>query len=149
MKDIAKSPDKVMGAAPHFLSIPFPVFGPLVFALVIGNSPYAKYHGFRAVLNDLKIIVITVVIGLISLSMTIVSIIRLIQEGGQPDWVGMIIKGVIVWLLLAGYGLWNTISSIIDGVGVLTKPEHQPKSKIDRLAAKWAKYRSADSIELP
>jgi Na+/H+ antiporter NhaA len=89
------------------------------------------------------------VIGLISLSMTIISIIRLIQEGGQPDWVGMIIKGVIVWLLLAGYGLWNTISSIIDGVGVLTKPEHEPKSKIDRLAAKWAKYRSADSIELP
>ncbi|MFN8852269.1 MAG: hypothetical protein ACK5XS_04510, partial [Armatimonadota bacterium] len=54
----------------------------------------------------------------------------------QIDWVAMLVKSVVVWLMLALFGLWNTVSSIIQGTRALRQEEWGKNRGLDRLALK-------------
>ncbi len=105
--------DRALAVGAHVASIFFPVIGPLVGILVTGDAPYARHHARRAFWGDIKLFAITATIIVVSLAFSIVKGIQTIQSGEQFDWIGMIIKSVLVWLALAAFGLWNTISSAL------------------------------------
>lgn len=111
--------DCLLGAAPHVASIFFPIIGPAVALLVLQSSPFGKHNAISSLKGDLKLFTITAAIIVASLSTSIYSAIQIIQNGQEIDWVGMIVKSVIVWLLLAVFGLINTITSIISAVNAL------------------------------
>lgn len=129
---MSASDSRVRAALPHFVSIPFPVFGPLMSAFILGEA--GRYEGFRAALQDLKVFLITFSIGALSLTWSVISLWNTISTGGQIDWVQVIVKSVGVWLALALFGVWNTVSSVLEGVKILRTGSALPKSKIDRTA---------------
>ena len=108
--------DRLLGAAPHVASIFFPILGPAGAVLVLQQSPFGKHNAVQSLKGDLKLFAITATIIIISLSASIYSAIQVIQNGQEIDWIGMIVKSVVVWLLLALFGLVNTITSILSAV---------------------------------
>ena len=123
----------LLGAAPHVASIFFPIIGPAVAVLVLQQSPFGKHNAISSLKGDLKLFAITATIIVISLSASIYSAIQVIQNGQEIDWIGMIVKSVVVWLLLALFGLVNTITSIISAVRALNTRTSEDLSRAPRM----------------
>lgn len=120
MSELARAPitphDRTMAVGAHVFSIFFPVFGPLIMWIVANSQPYASHHAKKAFWGDIKLFLITATIIAVSLGFSIVKGIQTIQSGAEFDWIGMIVKSIAVWLLVAAFGLWNTVSSAISAL---------------------------------
>lgn len=108
--------ERLLGAAPYVASVFFPILGPLVGLVVLQQSPYAKFHSLKCLRGELIMLLITTSIIVVSLSASIYGAIQVIAHGQPFDWVAMIVKSLVVWLLLALFGLWNTVSSILNAI---------------------------------
>ena len=102
--------DKVFAAAVNVSAIFFPYAGPLVGAILGAKMPYVKYYAFKSLIEEL---VATLVIGFLLILSVLYSIwsVRHAFEGGfewsKVNWIGIILKSVVTWLLLSLWGLVN------------------------------------------
>ncbi|MCE2939477.1 MAG: hypothetical protein ACK5UR_08820 [Armatimonadota bacterium] len=130
---------RTLAALIHYAGIPFPWMGAIVgyfVAMATGNQ-YARYHAARAFLGEVAALMVTATVIIISLIMSIPSAQLVLQgQWDQIDWVAMLVKSVVVWLMLALFGLWNTVSSIIQGTRALRQEEWGKNRGLDRLALK-------------
>lgn len=127
-----------MAAAPHFLSIPFPVVGPLIVAIASAGRPAARYQALRAFLADLVVFALTATIVVVSIGHSLWTAWQTYRTGDDVNWIAMLVKSVAVWLGLAAFGLWNTVSSLLEGLAVLRGRDRPPQQWLDRLAARWS-----------
>jgi hypothetical protein len=120
-------------------AIPFPYMGPIIGLAVGGNSKYVRFHAYRCLIEQ---VVATVIIGVLMVCSLAFSVYQLWKSGtfangfdvSKIDWAAIIIKGVITWLLLAIWGLWNTFNSIRDAL--------QANSGLLPKAAKWSEKKA-------
>ncbi len=129
--------DRLLGAIPHAVSVFSPVIGPGIAAIVLKKGSYGRFQAIRALIGDLKLFAITATIIAISLATSIYNGIQLIQSGQQPDWIAMIVKSLAVWLLLALFGLVNTITSILSAIRAYRTEDWGGRSWTDKTARHW------------
>lgn len=114
-----KEHDRLLAATVNVAAIFFPYAGPIVGAAVLGKSPYARYHALKSLIEQ---IVSTLVIGflmLCSLSYSIYSLYHQMEGGfdwSKIDWVSLLIKSLVTYLLLALWELINIVLSIRDAI---------------------------------
>ncbi len=104
---------KVLAAGAYLVSIPVPVFGPLVAAMMFPRGTYERHHAWRALRDDLIVFGITALVALIFIGHTIWTLWNASQQGlDSINWWSVILKPVLWWILAAIFGLINTISSL-------------------------------------
>ncbi len=149
---VVEQKDRYLAIAAHATSVFFPVIGPLVTLILGRKSLYGRFHAWRALIGDLKLIVCTVLITIISVGHSIYMAIQNFQSGIGTGSVwqlilNMLIKGVIIWLILGAFELVNTVSSIMEALQVARKDHWPIKSGTDRFCAKQS--RLGNSLTLP
>ena len=136
-----KEHDKVLAAAVNISAIFFPYMGPIVGALVGVRSPYIRYHSYR---NLIEQIVSTLIIGFLILCSLSYSIYRLYetQKGAfdlsKIEWIPLLVKATLTWLLLAAWGIINTFLSIRDALQALRGDLPKRPKWTERKAIKWS-----------
>lgn len=136
-----KEGDKVLGAAVNVSAIFFPYVGPIVGVIVGSKSPFVKYHAYR---NLIEQVISTLIIGFLmacSLAYSIYSLYNSQKDGfdlSKIDWVTMLMKAAVTWLLLALWGLINTALSIRDAIQALGGKLPVKPNWAQRKAMKWA-----------
>ena len=114
--------DKTLAAGVNVAAIFFPYLGPIVGGIIGSKSPYVKFHAYR---NLIQQILSTIIIGFLmacSLAYSIYSLYNNQKDGidlSKIDWVPMLMKTIVIWVLLALWGLINTILSIGDALQAL------------------------------
>lgn len=106
------SRERALGAAVHVASIPAPYVGPLVALAVAGGSPFVRYQAVRALVGQALAGALTFLVVATSLTISVAQLMRTGFDLSQIDWVQLIVKSVVVWLALALFGLWNTVTAI-------------------------------------
>ncbi|MBX3095526.1 MAG: hypothetical protein KF812_01565 [Fimbriimonadaceae bacterium] len=140
--------DRYLAAAIHGLGIPFPWGAAIIGFFVAGamGNRYAKYHAAKAFLGEVGAFLLTATIVIISLAMSIPKMGPILQgQWDQVDWWGIVIKSVVVWLGLAAFGLWNTITSIRMAMRCLHDEDWGKNKGTDR----WARRLAGVSGEVP
>jgi uncharacterized membrane protein len=109
--------DKGLAAAVNVSAIFFPYMGPIVGAIVGAKSPYVKFHAYR---NLIEQVISTIIIGFLmacSLAYSIYSLYNDQKDGfdlAKIDWLPILMKAAITWLLLAIWNLINIFLSLRD-----------------------------------
>ena len=143
---VVNSHDRFLAIAAHGTSVFFPIFGPLVTLLLSKKSLYGRFHAWRALIGDLKLVAITVIIVAISIGHSIVMLIENYKSGaltGDP-WqlvLNFLIKSLIVWLILGAFQLVNTISSVLEALQAARKDHWPVKSSTDKFSAKMSRLK--------
>lgn len=106
------SRERALGAAVHVASIPAPYMGPLVALALSGGSPFVRYQAVRALVGQVLAGALVFVVVAASLTFSVAQLVRTGFDLSQIDWVQLIVKSVAVWLALALFGLWNTVTAI-------------------------------------
>lgn len=117
-RPVTTGAERTAGAVAHISAIFFPFLGPgVVWLTQRGRSRFAAEHAIHAVLDDLFAKVLLVVIGAISLTLTILQVVRVYNEGFETlDWKAAILKFLVFWLIFLALGAWNTLSSILHAI---------------------------------
>ena len=103
-----------VAAAVHGSAIFFPFMGPAIGLVLGGSSRYVRYHALNSLLGQVALIVLTLTIGLASISHTIWTAWQAYQAGGmQIDWVALLVKSVGVWLAIFLFGVINTVGEFL------------------------------------
>ncbi|MCC7434549.1 MAG: hypothetical protein IT363_07675 [Methanoregulaceae archaeon] len=106
--------DRKLGGLVHLAAIPAPFWGPAVALILFGRRPFVRYQAYKALIEQLVAIAVTITIFAISIGLTIYQFTQNGFDLSKIDWVQVIIKSLIVWLLLALFNLWNVINAIRD-----------------------------------
>jgi len=126
-----KEHDKMMAAAVNVSAIFFPYIGPIIGIIVGARSPYVKYHAYRNLIEEVMSFLIITFLIICSLSYSIYSLYNSQRDGfdlSKIDWVTMIFKAVLTWLLLGLWTIVNTMLSIRDAIQALGgKLPNRPK----------------------
>jgi hypothetical protein len=150
--------ERLWASAVNLAAIPFPYVGPIVGLAVAGNSKYVRFHAYRCLIEQ---IVSTIVIGFLMACSFGFSLYQLWKTGtfengidlNKVDWVAILVKGVVTWLLFALWGVWNTINSIRDALqansGLLPKSPKWSERKALKLSGLMNSLSLADSSEKP
>lgn len=144
---VAKN-DRLLAVGAHASSVFFPIFGPLVALLLSKSSLYGRYHSWRALIGDLKLIALTLFIAAISLGHTIFTAFQTYQSGIENAnfWqilTNILIKGIAIWLIIGAFQLVNTISSIAEAIKTLQSDHWLVRNNTDRLSAKISRLSSS------
>lgn len=112
--------EKSLACVMHVASIPFPWMAPIIGLIVSGNLPFVKHHSWRALKGQ---IITVAIIGTVTIASLSYSIYNLYQDylNGFKDfniW-PILVKSAIMWIGLFLFGLWNTVSSVIDALRAL------------------------------
>jgi hypothetical protein len=137
--------DKTLAAGVNIAAIFFPYMGPIVGAIVGSKSSYIKFHAYR---NLIEQVISTVIIGFLmacSLAYSIYALYNNQKDGfdlSKIEWLPLLMKAAITWLLLAIWGLINTFLSLRDAAQALqgrlpTKPKWSERTAL-RLAGSHA-----------
>jgi len=112
--------EKSLACAMHVASIPFPWMAPIIGILVSGSLPFVKHHSWRALKGQLITVAIIGTVTVASLSYSIYNLYQDYQNGFKDFNIWpILIKSVVMWVGLFLFGLWNTVSSIIDALRAL------------------------------
>lgn len=106
--------DRKVGGLVHLAAIPAPFWGPAIALVLFNRRPYVRYQALKALIEQVVAIAVTITIFVISLG---INIYQFSQNGfdlSKIDWIQVIIKSLVVWLLLAMFNLWNLINAIRD-----------------------------------
>lgn len=136
--------DQGLAMLVNLASIPFPYAAPIVGSFVGARSPYIKFHAFRVLIEQ---VLGSIVAGILIACSLAYSLWKLKNDGvldstglhtERIDWVGILVKSVLTWVLFALWGVWNTFNSLKDAMEagrgyVPTKPRWS-----ERLAMKWS-----------
>lgn len=106
--------DRHVGGLVHLAAIPAPFWGPAVVLILFGSRPFVRYQAYKALIEQLVAISITVSVFAISIGITIYQFIQNGFDLTQIDWIQVIVKSLAVWLLLALFNLWNVINAVRD-----------------------------------
>ncbi|HLO99408.1 MAG TPA: hypothetical protein VK171_12505, partial [Fimbriimonas sp.] len=100
----------------HIAAIFMPFLGPII-GYFISSSKYVKFHALKAIVEQ---VITSLIIGFLmicSLSYSIYTFYQS-QSGGfdlsKIDWVAMLVKAAITWVLLAIWNLINIALSLKD-----------------------------------
>ncbi|MEI7985982.1 MAG: hypothetical protein WCI55_10165 [Armatimonadota bacterium] len=148
--------DKTLAAGINVAAIFFPYMGPIVGTIIGSKSPYAKFHAYR---NLIQQIVSTIIIGILmacSLAYSIYSLYNNQKDGfdlSKIEWLPILLKAAITWALLALWGVINAILSIRDALQALrgqlpTKPKWTER-KAMKLSGLPSTISSNQSLQTP
>lgn len=132
--------ERTLGAAVCLAAIPFPYVGPIVGLALQGRSPYVRYHALRCLLEQVLATAVLAVLMAVSVSYSIHALVQsgVFENGiqwGKIDWLGILLKSVATWVLLALWNVWNVANSVRDAMGAYAgKPI---------TARKWAERKAA------
>lgn len=144
MSSEAVSPkDRTIAALISLSAIPFPYAGPLVGYLVSADSPYARYHAIRVVLDEVALTVLSFLLIAASLTWSVVSLLRTGLEIEHIDWKFMLLKAAAFWLILQGLALMNTLTAIFAAVQAALGKHPRRLRGLKRVAARLS------GLELP
>lgn len=118
-----------------------PFMGPII-GFLISSSKYVKYHALKAIVEQIITSLIIGTLMICSLSYSIYTLYQS-QSGGfdlsKIDWVAMLVKAAITWVLFAIWNLINIVLSLKDAAAanrgqLPTKPKFA-----ERKAITWSK----------
>ena len=134
--------ERTTAAAVNISAIFFPYLGPVIGAVLARNSKFVRFHAYRCLIEQIVSTLIIGTLAITSLAFTIYSLSKT-MEGGfdwhKIDWQTIVIKSVITYLLLALWGVINTILSIRDAVEALRGQLPAKPKWTERKAMKLAK----------
>lgn len=106
--------DRKLGGLVHVAAIPAPFWGPVVAIILFGGRPFVRYQALKALIEQMVAIAVTITIFAISIGITIYQLAQNGFDLTKIDWIQVIVKSLMVWLLLALFNLWNIINAIRD-----------------------------------
>lgn len=113
----AQTKDSAFAALAHGLAIFFPYLGPLIVLLLFNKSPYVRFHSVWALIGQLAYTFWLIVFIGANLGYSIFRLIQMNDQGFEwSDLWGILIKSIVVYLLLALFGLVNTISNVVQAI---------------------------------
>ncbi len=118
-----KEHEKVLAATVNVSAIFVPYLGPIIGIIVGAKSPYVKYHAYRNLIEEIMSFLVITFLIICSLSYTIYSLYHSQRDGfdlAKIDWVTIIFKAVLTWLLLGLWTVVNTLLSIRDAIQALS-----------------------------
>ena len=134
--------ERTIAAAVNISAIFFPYMGPIVGALLAGQSKFVRFHAYRCLIEQIVSTLIIGTLAITSLAFTIYSLSKT-MEGGfdwhKIDWQTIVIKSVITYLLLALWGVINTLLSVRDAIEALRGQLPAKPKWTERKAMKLAK----------
>lgn len=106
--------DRLLGALVHVSSIPWPLLGPLVGVLVFGKSnKFVRAHALQALLDTILFNCLIFLAMGASLTYSVIRIIHYINTNWADfSWQEFLARFLIGWILLAIFGLVNTVISL-------------------------------------
>ena len=136
--------DQGLASLVNLGSIPFPYLAPIAGIFIGAHSPYVRFHAYRMLIEQL---VGTLITGVLMASSLAYSVWKLKEDGvldstglhtERIDWLGILIKSALTWVLFALWGVWNTLNSLKDALEagrghVPSKPRWS-----ERMALKWS-----------
>jgi hypothetical protein len=136
--------DQGLAMVMNLASIPLPYIAPIAGAVLGKKSPYVKFHSYRMLIEQ---VLGSILAGVLIACSLAYSLWKLKSDGvldstglhtEKIDWIGIIVKSVLTWILFALWGLWNTFNSLKDAMEagrgyVPSKPRWS-----ERLAMKWS-----------
>ncbi len=140
-RPIVDQHERVLAATVNVAAIFFPYLAPIIGLVVSPKMKFVRYHAARSLLEELAS---AIVIGILLIASLLYSAnqIRHAMEGGfdwsKVNWIGMLLKATITYVLLSIWGILNTIFNIRDAIAALngqwpTKPKWS-----ERKALKWS-----------
>lgn len=135
--------DRRLGTAVHIAAIPAPYFGPLVALLVAGGRPFVRYQALKSLIGQVIAGIITFAIIATSLAFSVYQLAQTGFDFLKIDWVQLIIKSIVVWLSLALFGLWNTLTALREAIAANRGVLPARPRLAERLAARWSRLNPA------
>ena len=133
--------ERTLAAAVNVAAIFFPYVAPIVGLVVSAKMPFVRYHAARSLIEQLVSSVIIGLLMLASLIYSVWSIKNTMADGfdlSKIDWMTLLIKTAVTWVLLTIWGFINTILNVRDALEALQgKLPARPKWT-DRKALKMA-----------
>lgn len=140
--------ERNLASGVHLAAIFFPFMGPII-GYAISSSKYVKYHALKAIVEQVITSIIIGILMIASLSYSIYTLYQSQKDGfdlAKIDWVTMLIKGAITWVLFAIWNLINIVLSLKDAAAA-NRGQLPIKPKFaERLALKWSKANSQPQI---
>ncbi len=130
--------DRRLGALVCLAAIPAPYAGPLIGLVVAGRRPFVRYHAVRALVGQLIAGMLTFMVIATSLSFTVYQLVQTGFDLSQINWWQVLFKSVAVWLALALFGLWNTLTSLREAYAANQGVLPRRMGISDRIAARVA-----------
>lgn len=106
--------DRKVGGLVHLAAIPAPFWGPAIALVLFGKRPFVRYQAVKALIEQMVAIAVTITIFAISIGITIYQLAQNGFDLTKIDWIQVIVKSLMIWLLLALFNLWNIINAIRD-----------------------------------
>lgn len=133
-----KVDDRRLAATVHVASIFFPFLAPVIgWAAFRKRRPYVECHSISALLDELVLKLLFLLVGIASLTMTIINVTNHIQKNGLTfSWdlvFAAIIKMAVLWAVFSLVGLVVTIRSVMQAISAYNG--HLPKSRIAKRIA--------------
>lgn len=120
-----------MAATVNIAAIFFPYIAPIVGLVVSPKMPFVRYHAARSLIEQLLASIVIGILLLASLLYSAWSIKNTMADGfdiSKIDWVTLLIKTAVTWVLMTIWGAINTILNVRDAIDALhgklpTKPK--------------------------
>ena len=133
--------ERVTAAAVNISAIFFPYLGPIVGAVIAGQSKFVRYHAYRCLIEQVVSTVILVTLLLISFGFTVYSLSKSMVGGfdiHKIDLVTILIKAAVTWVLLGLWEVVNVVLSIRDAIEALNGELPRKPKWTERRAMKLA-----------
>ena len=134
--------ERTTAAAVNISAIFCPYLGPIVGAVLAGKSKFVRFHAYRCLIEQILSTLIIGILVIFSLAFTIYSLSNTMEgafDWHKVDWQTIVIKSVVTYLLLALWGVINTILSIRDAIEALRGDLPRKPKWAERKAMKLAK----------
>ena len=105
--------ERVTAAAVNISAIFFPYLGPIVGAVIAGQSKFVRYHAYRCLIEQVVSTVILVTLLLVSFGYTLYGLSKSMAGGfdiHKIDFLTILIKAAVTWVLL---GLWEVVNIVL------------------------------------
>ena len=136
--------DQGLAMVMNLASIPLPYVAPIAGLIIGAKSPYAKFHSYRMLIEQ---VIGTIIAGILIACSLSYSLWKMKEDGvldsnglhlEKIGWVGIIVKSALTWVLFALWGLWNTLNALKDAMEA-GRGYVPPKPRwSERLAMKWS-----------
>ncbi|MBX3118761.1 MAG: DUF4870 domain-containing protein [Fimbriimonadaceae bacterium] len=109
--------DRTFATLAHASGIFFPFMGPIVVLVLKGKSRFVKSHALHALIGTLLLDAFLILLGIISLTYSIISLYRHYQENWENFNIWhVIIRSAVTWIIIGLIGICNTILNLVQAI---------------------------------
>jgi len=115
-----------------------PYVGPAIGLALGSRSPYVRFHAYRSLAEQIVLSLLTACLVAASVGWSLYSLSQSGFDLGKIDWIALVAKSLVVWLLLGLFGILNTLRNVLQGVQAFTGQRPQVRGWVARWSARRA-----------